>query len=265
MTIVVGVIAKDGIVIATDSMGSNPSNGMGTNNKKSYCIGKRFLVGIAGGDNAGKLLIDNIQQLSSLELSHYDFSIKLQEQTQDKLKQINPALGNVIAELQAYYANIKIQNQLQHIPNNLVNLPPMLYDCSALIGYYFQDEYSIINCQNLYLIPTIIKQTDLLNQKTPKFYTMLGSGALIAEQIAPLMIDMLMINGLPTLKQARLFAYWLLKYTTKNACQFVGEPLSMVQLFHHEKVIESGEHNIEELDGLFDDFMNSIKSYHENI
>ena len=57
MTICVGILCKDGVVMASDTMASNQI--LGFNNKKIYNT-ERGLCAIAGDDSLGKLLVHKL-------------------------------------------------------------------------------------------------------------------------------------------------------------------------------------------------------------
>lgn len=170
MTIIVGVLCSDGVIVASDTMLS--SINLGFNNQKIYPINNKFVCGIAGSDSLGKMLVHKLQ---------YEFS-------KDQYDQHDPY------HLSACISNSIISQSVAQNPSSLGNINQMVCNgqtpnwlvIESIIGFYSKNEFHLMVIHNLFHPPTIVKITDRL------FCQIKGSGYHTSAPLVSLLFIILM-------------------------------------------------------------------------
>jgi hypothetical protein len=212
MTICVGILCTDGVIIASDTMLSN--NILGMNNRKIYQL-PFGVCGIAGSDSLGKYFIHALGNFPIIvsPADPYQFTSIISEVVKQQIYQSNPGIqGNI---------NAMLLNSMQR--NDL----SVFVNFCAMLGFTMNNNFYLANFQaaeHSLFGASITKADDKV------FWKIIGSGYSTSAPLVKLLCDILQITDKPNLKQGKILAYWLVKYAIDNSSQFVGGNVDILQL-----------------------------------
>ncbi len=246
MTICVGILCSDGVIIASDTMAS--TNILGMNNRKIYQL-PFGVCGVAGSDFLGKFFIHKLNNFPSV-VSHdpYEFTTVISEIVKQQIYHSNPGIQT---NINAMMLNSMQRNEL----NVFVNF-------CAILGFTSNNNFYLANFQaainNSLFGACITKSDDKI------FWQIIGSGYATSAPLVKLLCDMLKINDKPNLKQGKILAYWLVKYAIDNASQYVGGNVDILQLTNNNSNVTTITNiDFSECEGLRAAIMSHIDSYHK--
>lgn len=249
MTICVGILCTDGVVIAADSMMSNKILGM--SNQKAYEF--PFGIGaIAGGDYLGKFFAHNLSNSTFNFQSSKDPYSFIQPMANLVINQIIEANPGIQPQLNQMMLNAQQRNEVF----NFVNL-------CALVGFKLDNKFYLANFQpasfNSPFGACITKPEDRT------FWQIIGSGYNTSAPLVSLLCDILNINGKPDITQGKVLAYWLVKYAIDNASGYVGGDVDILEMVNNNTEVGLGfainRVDFQECEELKGDLMRHIKSY----
>jgi hypothetical protein len=232
MTIVVGILCNEGVVIAADGMASQNISGnhfVGKDNQKLTVIRKNeCILGVSGQDTLNNLLIsyltnnyDNIINENIQDENEFVYTIQRGFYEYYEKLHILPLLNSTISRESVQYGKNMITKQ--QMLNEFFN-----QQASSIIGFKFKDKHYIANISGITNCPHILREHGI-------FYTMIGEGLLIADPSMHLIKNILNINSSPNIYEAELLAYWAISHAIKVSCGGIGGNISITKLKLDEK------------------------------
>lgn len=230
MTICVGILCTDGIIIASDSMAS--SQILGTNNQKVYKL--PFGIGaIAGSDFLGKFFVHELNKIQTIPdgSDPYQFTQQLANLITNQINTSNPGM---LAQIYQMMLNQHQRTELF----NFVNL-------TALIGFKVGSEYFLANFQPANF--NSLFAACITTSKDRTFWQIIGSGYNTSAPLVTLLCDILNIKGKPSIQEGKILAYWLVKHAIDNAPQYIGGEVDIIQYSNSNAIEEIDYQECEEL------------------
>ena len=223
MTIVVGALCSDGVVIASDGMLSMGYPGQpafaGFDNLKTHIISDKLIVASAGSDKVMNIFLEFLHaEIDTIFESHYNTSFDLCSAIHSQyLNYINTTFASYPS---IFLLNNKLSNEIQH-------------DFSAIIAFKFEDLhylYRFFGCNS----PEYIKANGEL------WHTMIGCGETQAVPLIQLIIKLLNIEPLPPVDKAINLLYWTIAQVIDSGASGVGGKITIAKLqkVNNEYILE---------------------------
>ena len=200
MTISLGILCKDGIVLASDGMASfnfGNTNFVGIDNLKIHIV-KNFIFGFAGDDSL---------------MQHFISYMSISELTAENP---NVLVSNMCSNFVKYYYELynnypeQIKNQiLTQFHNNIANC-----QLSILFAFYINNDFYLYEIhQNL--------QFSQLKQDC-SWYRIIGSGTLLGYPSIRLINNLLNIKSVPSVDEAIIIAHWTIQHAIDTSSGGIG-------------------------------------------
>lgn len=238
MTIIVGVLCSDGIVIAADGMASNnlgSTSFVGINNLKTEIIQNKLIVSCAGDDSLMTLFINYLKSdnLSSLVSNSDEFAF------------------SIINGFHAYCENLYLKPIKNGTPGQVLNdvpIDPIKYQLvsdfyskvnqqfAAIIAFEYNGHHFAYTL-NGFQPPQMIRDGGI-------WYKIIGSGGLIGWPSIHLIKNILNIKTQPSVENAIQLAYWTIDHSIEASSGGIGGEIKITKL---EKA-ENNTYKIENVD-----------------
>lgn len=247
MTIGIGVLCKDGVVIASDGMCS--AGPVGVDNLKTHIIQNKIVCCCAGADNYLQFFIN------FLNLKFNDFGFDTRNRTADDI------ISSIISGFYAYVsalmvANIPTHTQnllLQKLQNDFLNLQTIQF--ASLIGFFHNNDFYLYRIDGL--TPSPMKPTGM-------WYAIIGSGFLHGMPSIHLIKKIIQINSIPNVANAVNLAYWTVDHAIEVSSAGIGGNITIASIRkNNDNTFSVQTENIEQCKGFVEDVYRHIKTYFE--
>lgn len=207
LTILVGILCEDGVVVASDGMVSTNLGTIpfvGFSNIKTHLIGDGAIVACAGDDRLMTYFIE------FLKLNYVTLYNKYHKSPFDVL--------TFTRELGAQFANNIINNYKQYptelVKDQLENIAKNGFQFQAIIALSFNGAHYIFEYDNRFN-PTMLRDNGV-------WHIILGSGMYVANPSIHLVKKILNINSKPKVNRAQILAYWTVDHAIEVSSGGIG-------------------------------------------
>jgi len=226
MTIGIGILCKDGIVIAGDTMFSNQITQFHfpkTRNIANFPVkGANCIYTVAGSESAINLFhskINHNDTISALSIYKNDV-VKMMTTFSVKIKEM--LCLNDIHLTQELNKNLANRKDADPVPS--------IIDIQHIIGFNDGDNFQVFQCA---------AGMQPIQFDSNNFCRVIGSGYIVSAPSISLIKQMLNIKEQPDIKQGRLLAYWTIKYAIENAGNVgVGGDINILTMAKNNNNIE---------------------------
>lgn len=236
MTIIIGTLCRDGVVIGSDGMASlnlGMTNFVGLNNLKTRIINNSVIVSSAGRDDVtndfNRYLELNFESIASRYEDPVDFA-----------QEICSGFWRKIFENYAKYPPQVAQLLSQTpLPNGQMSIKNI--GISSLLAFYLKDKFYLFCLdENNNFYPQIVTENGL-------WYRILGSGFLVGNPSMLLIKKMLNIDATPSVEDAKLLVYWTIAHSIEASSGGIGGKISIAVLKKEQDSIKCYfDENLEE-------------------
>jgi hypothetical protein len=213
MTILVGILCDEGIVIGSDGMASLGDVGsfVGLGNIKTHVVLNKLIVSCAGRDD---LMTEFI---NFLNLNYYKFIIE-SEYSEDVFY-----LANKIGQEFARYMVDAIKLLPSELNAKLLQeITENGFTFGALIALVFKNKHYLISYDNR-LRPNLLRENGI-------WHKIIGTGYVVAEPSVHLVKKLLNIHSKPNLNRAQLLSYWTIAHAIEVSSGGIGGVISIFTL-----------------------------------
>ena len=247
MTIGIGVLCRDGVVIASDGMCS--TGPVGVDNLKTHIIQNKIVCCCAGADNYLQFFVN------FLNLKFTEFGFDAPNITADDI------ISSIITGFYTYVSTLMVANMpahtqhllLQKLQNDFLN--PEKLQFSSVIGFSHNNNFYLYRIDGL--IPSPIKPTGM-------WYTIIGSGFLHGMPSIHLIKKIIQINSIPNVANAVNLAYWTVDHAIEVASGGIGGNITIVSIRkNNDNAFSVQTENTEQCKGFVEDVYRHIMTYFE--
>lgn len=214
MTIIVGILCSDGCILASDGMASNNLGTIpfvGIQNTKIHKISDEAVVSCAGDDNLMTLFLNFLEKnyLRLKNQGNYTCPIELATAIGSQFShQVISSYGQYPPLFQEHYINKMKQNSG--------------LEFGAVIAFEFNGEHCMFGYDG-FLNPSKIRTNGI-------WYSIIGSGALVAKPSIHLVKKILKIENQPDVNQGSILAYWTISHAIDVSSGGIGGNISLFSL-----------------------------------
>jgi hypothetical protein len=246
MTILVGILCKDGAVIASDGMASQnlgTTPFVATNNLKTHIIDEKLIVACAGEDNYMTLFVSFLQSnYASLSKKHEESGADVQA----LMNELGAKFAHRVIEIFKTYPPELTQNFFTTIQNGMA--------FQAIVALPFNNKHYVFHYDGK-LAATMLRDNGL-------WHTILGSGFLIGTPSIHLVKKILKISSSPTVNRGLVLAYWTVNHAIEVSSGGIGGDITTAVLRKVEGQYKAAiENRVSEHKEIIDDIYKHIWSY----
>lgn len=245
MTIGIGVLCRDGVVIASDGMGT--AGPVGVDNLKTHIIKDRIVCCCAGSDRYLQLF------LNFLNLKYNDFNFDIPEKTPDKI------ISDIVTGFYNFVNDLMINRVPTHthqvLIQSLQNDFLQNIQFVAVIGFYHCNKFYLYRVDGLIVSPILPAGT---------WYTIIGSGFTNGMPSIHLIKKIIQIDSIPNVANAVNLAYWTVDHAIEVSSAYIGGNVAVASIRkNNDDTFSVQMENIEQCKGFVDDVYRHIKTYFE--
>lgn len=247
MTIGIGVLCRDGVVIASDGMCS--AGPVGVDNLKTHIIQNKIVCCCAGADNYLQFFVN------FLNLKFNEFGFDTPNRTADNI------ISSIITGFYTYVSALMIANipahtqdlLLQRLQNDFLN--PQAIQFESVIGFSHNGEFYLYRINGLTPFP--IKPTGM-------WYAIIGSGFLHGMPSIHLIKKIIQINSIPNVANAVNLAYWTVDHAIEVSSAYIGGNVAIASIRkNNDNTFSVQTENTEQCKGFVEDVYRHIRTYFE--
>jgi len=243
MTISLGILCKDGVVLASDgmvSLNAYNTNFVGIDNLKIYIV-QNFIFGFAGNDD---LMRHFVSYMSEVELT---------------AENPNLLVSNICSNFLYYYYKFynnypeQIKNQiLTKFHNDIANS-----QLNILFAFYINNDFYLYEIgQNLQFAQ--IKQDC-------SWYKIVGSGDLVGYPSIGLINNLLNIKSAPSVDEAIIIAHWTIEQAIDTSSGGIGGNVTIACLKNENDTFRSNYCDTNDSKEYMLDFYKHVHSFKKGI
>ncbi|MCQ2581519.1 MAG: hypothetical protein MJ170_00870 [Alphaproteobacteria bacterium] len=245
MTIGIGVLCRDGVVIASDGMCSVDQ--VGVDNLKTHIVKNRIVCCCAGADNYLRFF------LNFLNLKFEDFQFDVPDRTADAIiSDITKGFYNFINELMITKVPEHTKGLLiQKLHNDFLQQIQFV----SVIGFYHCGEFYLYKITGLMISPI---------QSSGMWYTIIGSGFTNGMPSIHLIKKIIQIDSIPNVANAVNLAYWTVDHAIEVSSAYIGGNVAIASIRkNNDNTFSVQTENTEQCKGFVEDVYRHIKTYFE--
>jgi hypothetical protein len=218
MTISLGILCKNGVVLASDGMASlnlqfssgESYNFMGLDNLKVHIVNNKFICAFAGDDAIMKHFVTSLEQyLSEKWLPSKDPNVLVGQVCSSFIKYYHKIHDSYPEELKAKILkdfDTKIENG----------------SLAILLGFYIGN--------NFYLYQTERNLQFSIVREGCTWYKIIGSGWFVGNPCISLINELLNVKSMPSVDEALIIAHWTIQHTIDSSSGGVGRDVTIAFL-----------------------------------
>ena len=252
MTILVGILCTNGVVIASDGMASmnlGTTPFVGHSNLKTHVIDNKVIIACAGDDNL------------MTQFVHFFRSNYLEYSKKHELQQ-SSSIFTLMHELSSQFAQ-DIINAIKQYPDELTNnllqqINNNGFDFNAIVGAPFNGKHYIFQ-YDTFLRPHMLRENGI-------WHIILGSGHLVGNPSIHLVKKILNIKAQPEIDRGQILAYWTISHAIEVSSGGIGGEITTAVLQKiNGQYSASIENKVSEHKSFIEDMYNYIGKYGNSI
>lgn len=245
MTIGIGVLCRDGVVIASDGMGA--AGPVGVDNLKTHIIQNRIVCCCAGADRYLQFF------LNFLNLKFNEFHFDAPNRTADEI------ISSIVTGFYTYVTVLMSTNIPAHTQNTLLQSLQNDFlqniQFAAVIGFYHCNNFYLYRVDGLIVSPI---------QPTGTWYTIIGSGFTNGMPSIHLIKKIIQIDSIPNVANAVNLAYWTVDHAIEVSSAYIGGNVAIASIRkNNDNTFSVQTENTEQCKGFVEDVYRHIKTYFE--
>lgn len=245
MTIIVGILCQDGCIVASDGMASNnlgTTPFVGIQNNKIHKIENDLIMSCAGDDNLMTLFLNFLEKNYKKLKQENSFTCPIELATE-----IGSQFSNQILNAYGKYHPLF----QEHYINSIKTLPGLNF--AAIVAFEFCGKHYMFGYDGL-LNPSKIRENGI-------WYSIIGSGALVAKPSIHLVKKILKIEKQPDVNQGSILAYWTISHAIEVSSGGIGGDISLFSLAKSESQYKVSEGKTEECQAVIKEMYDYIWKY----